>query len=166
MLGEACRSSGSKTTAVGKQIKISESAVGGSANVFVAFSTSCHFCNESLDFYKRAIKERQRVGKVRVTFLSMQPESEVRKYLADHGIEPDSVAAVPPELSISGTPTVLVTGPDGVVKNQFVGKLSANGERDLSNDPGKGGPESDRNLDNSIELQEGCAGVRQLDVNR
>jgi len=121
-----------QTNVVGKQISLAAAGNPAPANVYVAFATTCHFCQESLGFYKKIIADQQHIGgKVKVTFISRQPEAEVRKYLADNGVHPDAVAKVPSELNISGTPTILVSGRDGVVKNQFIGRLSDSKQKDL-----------------------------------
>ncbi len=132
-LAERRGASPQHASAIGKQIP--DAGLGGAvapANVFVAFSTNCHFCRESVDFYRGLTKDPQRIrGKVRVTFISMQPGNEVKKYLTDNGVEPDAVITVPVGLSISGTPTILLTGSDGVVKSQFAGKLSTSREKEF-----------------------------------
>lgn len=127
------RDSPQHASLVGKRVTLPENAhQPASATVLVAFATTCHYCRESIDLYKQITERARRVrGEVRVVFMSLQTPTEVTKYLHENGVDPEAVIRLPPDIHISGTPTILLAGSDGTVKSQFVGKLSADREKDL-----------------------------------
>lgn len=125
---------GQQQSSVGKRISGAEfNDKRVAANVYVVFATTCHFCRDSLAFYKGLARAQQHTtGKVQITFLAIrEPVAQVRQFLAENGVEVGSVARLPPDLYISGTPTILVAGADGVITAQYLGRLTADREKSL-----------------------------------
>lgn len=100
-------------------------------NLVLALSTTCHYCNESAEFYRRLVKECEARG-VRTIAVLPQTKSEAQSYLADRGFKVDeirqsSLAA----LEIGGTPTLLLVDGQGKVERVWLGKLPPEKEKDI-----------------------------------
>src|SRR5262245_3224669 len=104
----------------------------GTFTVFVAVSSVCSFCTESMAFYGRlvdTVKSNHR--SVRVVFGSVEPVATTIRYLAEHAVKPDEIIGLPDTIPIKGTPTLLVVDERGVVKDGWLGRLTAQQERAL-----------------------------------
>lgn len=91
-------------------------------SLVLGISTSCHFCNESLPFYKRFAEQAS--GKVEFIAVLPQTQTEGEKYLKDAGLT--GVRVVSAKLSTIGvndTPTILLVDGAGKVKSAWVGLL-------------------------------------------
>jgi hypothetical protein len=93
-------------------------------NLVLALSTTCHYCNESAEFYRRLAKECEARG-VRTIAVLPQTKSEAQSYLAE--IRQSSLAA----LEIGGTPTLLLVDGQGKVERVWFGKLPPEKEKDI-----------------------------------
>ncbi|HEX9943271.1 MAG TPA: hypothetical protein VGG03_14720 [Thermoanaerobaculia bacterium] len=101
----------------------------------VAVSPTCHFCNESLPFYKKVIEHRDRKNSP-VKFIAAVPAEQMKaeegKKFAEAGVRPDGM--VPLDFSaikVPGTPTVLLVDNNGKVLDVWVGKLQGDGEEEV-----------------------------------
>jgi len=93
----------------------------------LAVSSTCHFCSESAPFYKTLASNK---GDTRIVAVLPQSIEEGRKYLAKLGVMVDDVKHLPLEqIGVSGTPSVILVDNSGVVKNFWLGKLTADKER-------------------------------------
>lgn len=91
-------------------------------SLILGISTSCHFCSESLPFYRRFAE--QAGGKVGFIAVLPQTGAEGERYLKDAGIT--GVQVVSAKLStigVNGTPTILLVDGNGKVKSTWVGLL-------------------------------------------
>ena len=97
--------------------------------VVLAVREGCHYCAESAPFYQRLTKALGQSGKVHlVTVLPGEP-AQSEKYLAGMGIPAGDIRQADlASLKVPYTPTLLVLDRSGVVKDVFVGKLSAEKE--------------------------------------
>jgi len=87
----------------------------------LAISTTCHYCNESVPFFRTL----GTAGKdVKMLAVLPQPVTEARQYLSNAGVRVDDVRQVPLNtLGVRGTPTLLLVNDAGVVTDVWVGKL-------------------------------------------
>lgn len=106
----------------------------------VAVSPGCHFCTESIPFYKNLIDQRNQKNSP-VKFIAAvptheQPE-EARKLVAEEtqmftagGAQPDSMVNLDfAAVKVPGTPTLLLVDNNGKVLDVWVGKLNASAEK-------------------------------------
>lgn len=102
-----------KAELVGRQINIPAPVWGKtSASVALALSTSCHYCTDSMPFYKQLSEMRQgpEISFQLLTFFPQDPES-AKAYLKEHGVTTDVIMSGPKlfsDLGIAGTPTLLL----------------------------------------------------------
>lgn len=106
------------------------SFVNGHESLVLVISTKCHFCQESLPFYKQLSEKAS--GKIDLIAVLPEPESEAKKFLADAGVQTDHVVkATPNSIGVQGTPTVLLVDGKGKVKNLWLGHLDEDGQKQL-----------------------------------
>lgn len=121
----------SSATLVGTAVKLpSVDLPRDRSSLLIVVSTECHFCRDSLPFY-RELTARTR-GKVQVVAVLPQAQPEARKFLGDAGIEADRIVTATPEtLGVRGTPTVLLVDGSGKVKQVWEGQLDEAGQKNL-----------------------------------
>jgi hypothetical protein len=118
-----------KAELVGRQIKIPAPILGKtSASVALALSTNCHFCTESMPFYKQLteMKQGSETSFQLFTFFP-QDAAEANAYLNEHGVSPDLIMSGPKSFSgigVTGTPALLIVNEKGVIQEAWLGKLS------------------------------------------
>jgi hypothetical protein len=101
-------------------------------SVVLQISSTCHFCNESMPFYRQLMAARQaQAAKVPVIVASADAVPVIRKHLEDEQVAVDKVLHSRMEAFGTGTPTVYIVDSKGVVKRAFVGKLDSSGEKEL-----------------------------------
>lgn len=130
VLGFIGRSYFSSTRHAGSQISVgaklnlnSENWGQNGRTIVLAMSTSCHFCTESADFYRRLVQACE-ARHVRMVAILPQSVSEGNDYLQKLNIRVDEVRqAALREFQIQGTPTVLLVDSRGAVQDVWVGKL-------------------------------------------
>jgi hypothetical protein len=90
----------------------------------LALSTTCHFCSESAEFYKRLIPEAISHGVPVVAALPQSP-AEGRSYLDELGLHVQNVLQAPlSAVDAAGTPTLLFVDRSGKISKAWVGKLA------------------------------------------
>jgi hypothetical protein len=100
-------------------------------SVVLALSTTCHFCAESSGFYQKVVRLAQQQH-LHTIAVFPQPIPEVQAYLNKQGFSVDEIKqAELPSLNINGTPTLLLVDNSGTVSNVWIGKLSAEKEKEL-----------------------------------
>jgi hypothetical protein len=101
-------------------------------SVVLQLSSTCHFCNESLPFYKQLMAAREtQAAKVPILVVSSDAVAVIRKHLEDQQLMVDRVLHSRMEAFGTGTPTVFIVDSKGVVKRAFIGKLDSSGEKEL-----------------------------------
>ena len=97
--------------------------------LILALSTTCHYCSESAPFYQQLIQKR---GGVRVVAVVPQNIDAGRQYLQKLGVHVDEVKQLTLEsIKVRGTPTLLLVNGNGVVTNEWAGKLPAEQEAEV-----------------------------------
>ncbi len=102
-----------------------------SQTLVLALSTSCHFCSESIPFYKRLVDFEQRRG-LAVIAVVPQPATEANKYFATKQLKLSNIYSADLEtLNVEGTPTLLLVNRDGIVEHSWVGALRKQAEESV-----------------------------------
>jgi hypothetical protein len=98
----------------------------------------CHFCAESLPFYKSLRNRRSTVTtapRPQLVVLTGDDRQTATRYLETNSIEVDGLAIVPTnrlqELRIAGTPTLLLVNHTGLIERVWIGKLDFSGEEEV-----------------------------------
>jgi thioredoxin-related protein len=101
----------------------------------VALSPTCHFCNESMPFYKKLIDERNSKSspvKVIAAVPSDEAIKEENQKFSAAGVKPDQVIKMDfAAIKVPGTPTVLHVDSNGKILDVWVGKQDASGEKKI-----------------------------------
>jgi hypothetical protein len=133
LLPPRARPTAGPETAVGTNMKSSLRGVDWGKNgrtLILAISTRCHFCSDSVPFFKRI--ERERPKDVKLLAVLPQPVDEARKYLDDEGVHVDEVRqAAPQSIGVAGTPTLLLVDASGKVSDVWRGKLRPDDEEEV-----------------------------------
>lgn len=99
-------------------------------SLVLGISTTCHFCNESLPFYKQLTDRAQ--GRIQVFAVLPQTQTESSRYLADAGLSAvHEVSADLGSIGVYATPTVLLIDNNGKVKSAWIGKQDEAGQRKI-----------------------------------
>ncbi|HEX2642897.1 MAG TPA: hypothetical protein VHU81_07880 [Thermoanaerobaculia bacterium] len=108
---------------------------GTQSALVLAVSPTCHFCTDSIPFYKRLVDERNQKGspvKVVVAVPATEAKDQEAKMFADAGVQPDAVVPVSfTDIKVSGTPTILHVDNQGKVLGVWVGKQDESGEKKI-----------------------------------
>lgn len=97
------------------------------ASVLMVISTSCHFCQESLPFYRALSGDLQ--GKADLLAVLPQSQQEAVAYLKAAHVDVTQVAtASPSQLGVTGTPTLLLLDASGKVQEIWMGRLDESGQ--------------------------------------
>jgi len=108
---------------------------GADRTLVIAVSPLCHFCNESLPFYKQLLDRRNQTGSA-VKVIAAVPNAKARedelKTFQAGGVQPDGV--VPADfgsIKVPGTPTLMLVDREGKVLNVWVGKLEEDRQQEV-----------------------------------
>ncbi len=102
--------------------------------LLIAMSTTCHYCSESLPFYKQLIKAQQQQSGRATHIVAVFPnsEGEVKQYVQRNQLNVDNVTDVNfKALNVSGTPAMLLVDKNGKVVDFWFGKLSSDDEQQV-----------------------------------
>jgi hypothetical protein len=101
-------------------------------NAVLFISTHCHFCLESMPFYRQVTAVQvDSLHSVAITIISRDPPELVKDTLSREHIRVRGVYPVPSMIPLYGTPTLLIVDATGVVRRVFEGKLNAAGEKEF-----------------------------------
>ena len=107
-----------------------------SENTLLLFlNTECEYCRASLPFYQQLIEEQRARGE-NTHIVSVFPNSneEAALYTKRNQLSVDVVAGIDfNDLSLTGTPTMVLLDRAGVVKNFWVGKIPEKEEAQIIN---------------------------------
>jgi hypothetical protein len=102
--------------------------------LLLVLSSDCRYCTESAPFYQRLTRETAGRTDVQLVAVFPQEVAEGRKYLENLGVKVNDIRqAAPSSTGAGGTPTLILVDAQGVVKNSWVGKLSAPEETEVIN---------------------------------
>jgi len=108
---------------------------GADRAMVVAFSPTCHFCTESMPFYKRLVEQRNQKGsntKVIAAVPNDAAKAEEQKTMTSAGVQPDALVALNfQDIKVPGTPTILLVDNQGKVLDVWVGKQDSSGEEEI-----------------------------------
>lgn len=108
---------------------------GSDRALVVAVSPTCHFCDESIPFYKQIIDQRnQKDSRVKVIAAvpSEEAKAEEARKFASGGATPDGMVNMDfSAIKVPGTPTLLLVDSDGKVLDVWVGKLDEGREKEV-----------------------------------
>ncbi len=101
----------------------------------VAVAPTCHFCTESMPFYKRLLEERDQKGsktKVIAAVPREEARAEEQRTMDSAGVKPDAMVVVDfQNIKVPGTPTILLVDNEGKVLDVWVGKQDSSGEDEI-----------------------------------
>lgn len=120
------------TIAEGSRLPLRNATWRSSEKTFVlAISTTCHFCAESVGFYREVLFECKQQH-VRTIAILPQSTEEAEAYLKSVGVAVDEVRQVAlSDLQIGGTPTLLLVDKTGIVRSVWFGKLATDREKQV-----------------------------------
>jgi hypothetical protein len=99
-------------------------------SIVLALSTTCHFCKESLPFYKTLAAQVQ--GKADLIAVFPQSDSEAREYLKSASLPVARVVSADlSTIGVHATPTVLLIDRSGKIQGVWNGLLSQKGQDEL-----------------------------------
>lgn len=122
---------GSPGTLVGTTINVPGIHLpSGEESLVLGISTTCHFCKDSLPFYKELTAQAK--GKVNVIAVLPQPQTEAEAYVKAAGLTgTEVVSADLARIGVIGTPTLLLVDSAGKVKSAWVGKQDEAGQQKI-----------------------------------
>jgi hypothetical protein len=96
-------------------------------------STHCHFCLESMAYYRQLAAVRNTSGThVPLRVVSMESSEDVGMLLSSEGVVADGVYKLPKQYPGLGlTPTLLVVNSEGIVRKVYLGKLGPTQEKEF-----------------------------------
>jgi peroxiredoxin len=98
------------------------------ASIVLIVRSTCVFCTESMDFYRRISSRRAATG-VQIIAVAPEPIASLQKYLDNYAFEVDHLSELPKGgYKVSGTPTMILVDRDGRVIKSFQGKLNTEQE--------------------------------------
>jgi hypothetical protein len=101
-------------------------------HLILALSTSCHFCSESVPFYKRLVRQSAQHKDLDVMAIFPQSTEEGAAYLKRANVPISDTRQVAfSSIPISGTPTILLVDSKGKVEKRWFGKLLPQGESEV-----------------------------------
>jgi hypothetical protein len=99
-------------------------------SILLVISSKCHFCQDSLPFYRELTQDPRR--RMKVIALLPQAENEANRFLDGAGVKADQILTAGPDaVGAIGTPTVLIVDSSGRVRRSWIGKLDEKNQRDL-----------------------------------
>jgi thioredoxin-related protein len=108
---------------------------GADRALILAIAPGCHFCNESMDFYKQLVERRDSSGspvKVVAAVSSADAKDPEGTRLAESGVKVDGLVQVDfAKAKVSGTPTVVLVDRQGKVLSVWMGKLDSHGQSEV-----------------------------------
>jgi len=96
----------------------------------LAISTICHYCKDSIPFYRTL---GAKIANVKMVAVLPQTASEGEKYLAENGVRIDQIRQVAAlnTVGVTATPTLLLVDGSGVVTHVWVGQLRPEQETEV-----------------------------------
>ena len=100
-----------------------------SATLVLHVRSTCQYCTESMEFYRRARQAIKRSERARLVVVSAEPREILQRYLDEHGVEPDLIISAPE--NPKPTPTLVLVDGQGVVRDSWLGLQKPDGEQRL-----------------------------------
>jgi thioredoxin-related protein len=118
----------------GTEVKLPLAAASGQPSALptlvLALSKSCHFCSESVPFYKKlASFKNSSPQKLRLVAVLPDKQEDAEAYVKGNGIGVDAVISMPlANLGVRGTPTLLLLDGQNKIEEFWVGKMTESEE--------------------------------------
>jgi hypothetical protein len=125
------------SVAAGEQLDVLRDALpaGTGKALVLAVAPGCHFCNDSMGFYKQLVAKRDSAKspvKVLAAVASPEARADEQTKMTASGVTPDAVVPLDfSRLKVYGTPTVLLVNGSGKVLSVWMGKLDSRSEREV-----------------------------------
>lgn len=124
------------SVAAGEQLDVLHGALpAANRTLVIAVAPGCHFCNDSMPFYKHLLEERDSShSPVKVVAAVSTPEAQADEQtkMSANGVKPDAFVHVDfRQIKVPGTPTVLLVDGQGKVLSVWMGKLDERGEHEV-----------------------------------
>jgi peroxiredoxin len=101
-------------------------------NVVFFISTHCHFCEESMPFYRQVTEIPGRAPqKLAISAISRDDPELLKGTLSKQHVNLDGVYRAPVIDALSSTPIVLIVDANGIVRRVFEGRLDSSREKDV-----------------------------------
>lgn len=100
----------------------------GQDTLLLGLSSTCHFCKDSLPFYRQLIAQAQ--GRINIVAVLPQPQSEAEAFVRESGLTGIKVVSAPlASVGVYGTPTLLLVDDASKVKSVWIGKQDDAGQQ-------------------------------------
>ena len=122
--------SGPRELARGDKVSLSEVEwAKNSHTLLLVLQKGCHFCTESAPFYQQLIKQTSARHDLKLVAVLPQPVSDGKQYLKEIGVDiADVRQASPNQISVGGTPTLVLVNNEGVATDVWAWKLAPDTE--------------------------------------
>ncbi len=122
-----------KTIKVGTKLDLPDANWDRSGKTLVmAISTNCHFCSESIPFYKKLVEKKADIENIRLIVVAPQSAKEVKPYLDENKLFINEIRQSPlNKIQANGTPTLILVDQKGAVIESWVGKLPPEKEAEV-----------------------------------
>ncbi len=122
---------GTQIIRTGEHFPVSFSSANPKGFLVLALQMGCHFCEESMPFYRRLSDEVVRTG-IGIIYVLPGALEESRGYLRTRGLLGGQVLQRQlRDVRVYGTPTLVLVDGGGTVKGVWVGKLNPMRERQV-----------------------------------
>lgn len=104
------------------------------STLLIAVRKGCHFCEESMPFYRRLVALRdQHQTDTQLVAVFPDSEGEAHGVLKDARLDSIGLAFGVPlsRINVTGTPTLLLVDKRGVVSRAWIGELTPDGEGEV-----------------------------------
>lgn len=124
----------SKEPQVGRSVTLSDFEPSAhNKNVLLVLMKGCRFCEASMGFYKTLLEQNRGTG-VKFVVVFPRDSKDIDAYLRTYGItDIDVKYSELSEIDVDATPTIIVTDENGLITKAWVGKLSSEKEKEVSN---------------------------------
>ncbi len=94
-------------------------------------SSTCSVCTDTMPFYRELVERIEALpSHLPLAVISFEEHSRIAAYTNLHRLSPDIVASVSPQtFKLRRTPTLILVGPDAIVKNSWVGRVISDQKR-------------------------------------
>lgn len=98
-------------------------------NVVVFVRSTCHFCSESMPFY-RAMAGQAHAAGARFVVAGEESRDIIAGYMRSNAVTPDDVVSASPESTgVHATPTLAIVDRRGTILDSWVGRLTPDAEQ-------------------------------------
>lgn len=102
---------------------------GASRTLLLVTASSCHFCEDSMAFYRTLTAAARKHG-TRVVAVSWEPPQFNRAHLQSQGVFVDAaVSDIDSAVAIPGTPLLILVGQDARISRVWAGMLDSTAEQ-------------------------------------